>query len=118
MQRFARSVKNALLGIRALVKHERNFQIQLAVFLLVILMGVYFSITRFEWVVIILVSALVFALEAMNTSIEHLANFIHPEKNDKIGLLKDIAAGSVLMASISALIIGVIVFYDYVIQLF
>lgn len=53
---------------------------------------------------------LVITAEALDTAIEEIANFIHPAKNPKIGYIKDIAAGAVFFAAITALVIGCIIY--------
>ena len=58
----------------------------------------------------ILAISLVMSMEGINTAIEEIANFIHPERHDKIGLIKDIAAGAVFIASVFACIVGLIIY--------
>ena len=53
---------------------------------------------------------MVMSIEGINTAIEEMANFIHPERHNKIGLIKDIAAGAVFIASLFASIIGLIIY--------
>jgi len=53
---------------------------------------------------------LVISIEGMNTAIEYIADFIHPEYHQKIGLIKDIAAGAVFIAAIAAMIIAGIIY--------
>ena len=50
------------------------------------------------------------SIEGINTAIEAIADFIHPEKHEKIGFIKDIAAGAVFIASIAAVIAGLIIY--------
>jgi len=48
--------------------------------------------------------------EGLNTAVEKIADFIHPDFNDKIGFIKDIAAGAVTFAALAALAIGFIIY--------
>ena len=75
-----------------------------------IVMGFLFQISNSEWIMVIFCSALVIAAEAFNTALEKMADAIHPDKNDGIGNAKDLAAGSVLITAIAALIVGIIIF--------
>ena len=50
------------------------------------------------------------SIEGLNTAIEEIANFIHPEYHDKIGYIKDVAAGAVFIAAIFASVIGLIIY--------
>ena len=114
MQRFFRSLGFALNGLLQLIRYERNFQIQVAAFIGVLALGIFFGISSMEWVVIFLISALVMGLEAINTAIEHLCDLYSTEANERIKKIKDIAAGAVLIAAIFAVCIAVVVFLPYV----
>lgn len=93
-----------------LVKTEPSIKIQLVVALIATLAGFYFEITTIEWMFQIAMIGLVLSIEGVNTAIEYLADFIHPEHHTKIGLIKDIAAGAVFIASIVAVIIGIFIY--------
>jgi diacylglycerol kinase len=107
---FFSALKIAIIGIQGLFSESRNARIQLVVFSLVLLAGFIVDLNRFEWLWILGASAAVFTLEAINTSIELLADVYTLEYNAKIKQVKDIAAGAVLMMSISAVIVGILIF--------
>ena len=109
MLRFFKSFGFAFNGIKLLLLSERNFQIHLVFFLLVIVFGYILKISDLEWLIVLLTSALVFSMEAINTAIEKLCDFIHPEKHENIKQIKDISSGAVLVASFLAAVIGVII---------
>ena len=111
--RMIKSFRDAFNGIGILIRSERNFQLHLIAFILVIGAGFYFGITPKEFIVILSVSALVFALEGVNTAIEKLCNEVTEERKESIRKIKDIAAGAVLVGAIFAAVIGVIIFYPY-----
>ncbi|MFA7044156.1 MAG: diacylglycerol kinase family protein, partial [Bacteroidales bacterium] len=71
-----------------------------------------------EWVAVVFAIGLVLSLEAINTSMENLADFVSPEKHVWIKKIKDLSAAGVLMGAISAVIIGLIVFLPKIIALF
>ena len=50
------------------------------------------------------------AIEGINTAVEKLADFVHPKHNEKIGFIKDISAGAVFIAAISAVIVGLLIY--------
>jgi diacylglycerol kinase len=112
--KMIKSFRDAFNGIGILIRSERNFQIHLSAFVLAISAGFYFGISLKEFGVILLVSALVFSLEAVNTAIEKLCNEITEERKESIRVIKDIAAGAVLIAAIFALAIGIMIFFPYV----
>lgn len=62
--------------------------------------------------------SIVLVAEAMNTAIEKISDFIHPEYHDKIKVIKDIAAGAVGIAALISLIIGGIIYLPKIALLF
>lgn len=113
--------KNSLLsgfrvafnGILQLIRHERNFQIHTSALILVIIFGFWLKISRNEWIDLLLISSLVLALEAINTSLEKICDLVNPEWDDRIKVIKDVAAGAVLIASLFAIAIGIFTFLPY-----
>lgn len=108
-----RSVGYAFRGLKILVTTEKSIQIQLIIAIIVTGFGIYFKITPLEWIIQITMIGLVMAIEGVNTAIEQLADFVHPDQHAKIGYLKDIAAGAVLIASIIAITVGIIIYSPY-----
>jgi diacylglycerol kinase (ATP) len=115
---MSRSFRNAFNGVGVLFGKERNARIHLTVFCGVVTAGVFFCLTAFEWIIILVVSSLVFAAEAINTSIETLADVVSPKIDPQIKLVKDIAAGAVLLTAIAAAVVGLIVFIPKIITFF
>jgi diacylglycerol kinase (ATP) len=74
----------------------------------------YFKITASEWLFQTLAIGLVMSVEGINTAVEKIADFIHPNYNEKIGFIKDIAAGAVFFAAITAIVIGLIIYVPYI----
>jgi len=105
-----KSVGYAFKGALLLLKTEASVKIQFVIALVVTAAGFYYNISAIEWIVQLLAIGLVMSLEGANTAIEEIANFIHPERHEKIGLIKDIAAGAVFIASVFASIIGFIIY--------
>lgn len=105
-----KSFKYAFQGLISLIKDEPNARIHIFASLVVIISGVFFELTSFEWIGIFFSIGFVLSAEAFNTSIENLADFISPERNNAIKKVKDIAAAAVLVSALTAFIIGLIVF--------
>ncbi|GGD06273.1 diacylglycerol kinase family protein [Hyunsoonleella pacifica] len=105
-----KSVGYALKGAILLITKESSIKIQLGVAVLVTIAGFYFEISKTEWLIQILTIALIIGLEGVNTAIEEVANFVHPEYHKKIGYIKDVAAGAVFIAAICAAIMGCIIY--------
>jgi len=105
-----KSVSYALKGLVYLIKTENSIKVQLFVSALMTVLGFIFNITDIEWIVQILCTALVLTAESLNTAVEKIANFIHPDYHKKIGVIKDVAAGAVAFAAIFAMLIGLIIY--------
>lgn len=104
------SFKYAFNGIYSAFKKERNLKIHFIIMLLVIIAGIIFKISTFEWIICIMIFGLVISLELINTAIETTVDIAMPEINEKAKIAKDVAAGAVLVVAISAVIIGLIIF--------
>jgi diacylglycerol kinase (ATP) len=106
-----KSMGFAFKGMLLLIKKEANVRLQLLIAIIVTVAGIYFKLSATEWLIQILVIGLILGLEGLNTAIEQLCDFVHPEQHEKIGRIKDIAAGAVFIAAITAVIIGLIIYF-------
>ena len=113
-----KSVGFAFKGALFLLKTEASIQVQFVVAVLLTGLGFYFDISTVEWLFQIFAIGLVISIESINTAIEAIADFIHPENHKKIGLIKDIAAGAVFMAVFFGGIVGLIIYIPKILQLF
>ncbi len=116
MIKFFKGFGFAFAGIWQMLLYERNFKVHVLALLAVISAGLYFHITTQEWINILLVSALVLSLEAINTAIEKLCDMHTKEIHPQIKLIKDVAAGAVLIAAIFALVIAFLIFTKYLVK--
>ena len=105
-----KSVGFAFKGAYFLLKTEASIQVQFGIFIMLTVFGFYFNISTAEWLFQFLAIGMVMSIEGINTAVEEIADFIHPEKHKKIGLIKDIGAGAVFIASVFAIIIGLIIY--------
>jgi diacylglycerol kinase (ATP) len=105
-----KSLKYALSGAIKLVKTEHSVMVQFTISILLQFAGLYFQISQTEWLFQTLSIGLVLSIEGLNTAVEKVADFIHPDFNNQIGFIKDIAAGAVFFAGITAITIGLIIY--------
>ncbi|AXO78935.1 diacylglycerol kinase family protein [Olleya aquimaris] len=105
-----KSVGYAFKGMLMLLKTEASIKIQFCIAVIVTIAGLYCNISANEWIMQCFAIGLVMSIEGVNTAIEAIADFIHPEHHEKIGFIKDIAAGAVFIASIASTIIGLIIY--------
>lgn len=104
----------AIRGAWILVKSEPSIQVQTVISVAVCIAGFYFNITKTEWVFQVLAIGLVLSTEALNSAIEGIADFVHPDFHSKIGYIKDVAAGAVLFAASTAVIIACFIYLPYI----
>ncbi len=108
----------AFRGVYFLAKSQHNAWIHLIIAFLVIFVGVFLEVSITEWCFLIFAIGFVISAEAFNTAIEELTNLVSPEHNKKAGIVKDVAAGAVLITAIIAALIGIIIFLPKIIILF
>jgi len=106
----------AFQGLKA-ASGEANLRLHFLAVLAVVVNGLYFGITTTEWCVLLICCGLVICLELINSAIERLCDAVIPETNPKIKFVKDVSAAAVLMAAITSVIVGVIIFKPYVMAL-
>ncbi|MFA4889792.1 MAG: diacylglycerol kinase family protein [Candidatus Omnitrophota bacterium] len=107
---FRKSLRPAFLGITYLYLHHRNMRIIFISGILAFLLGVYFHLTGIELITLCITITLVFMAEIFNTAIELLMNMLTEEYHIKIRMVKDIAAGIVVLACLNALAVAGILF--------
>ena len=113
-----KSFTYAFAGLKVLFKEEHNAWIHLFATVCVIAAGILFKISLLEWVAVTFAIGLVFSFEIMNTSVENIADFICPERDDRIKRIKDLAAAAVLVSAITAAVVGLLVFVPKILELF
>ena len=108
----------AFSGLWHAFKSEAHLQLHLIIGAIVIIAGFYFSISKYDWLIVAGCIAFVISLELINSAIEKLCDLYSKEYNPKIKYIKDVMAAAVLVASVFAAITGVFVFFPYIKQLF
>ncbi len=118
MRYFIRSIGFAISGIYQFFLRERNGQIQGVIALLVLVAGFFFRITKIEWLALLSCIGLVISLEMLNSAIERICNMYTTEYHPAIKIIKDVAAAAVLWSAVVSLVVGLIIFLPYLVQLF
>ena len=109
-----KSFQHAFCGILTSFVIGRNIKVHYIAALAAILGGLYFGISKVEFLIILLVSTQVICLEMVNTAIEKTVDLVTVEYHLYAKIAKDIAAGAVLVAAIFATIIGGLIFLPYI----
>jgi len=105
-----RSVRYALRGLWLLITTEHSIISQLIIGGIMCVLGFYFEISSTEWMFQTLAIGMILTAESLNTAIEKLCDYLQPNFDEKIGFVKDLAAGAVTFAAIAAVIIGGIIY--------
>ncbi len=105
-----KSVYYAFNGAIKLITTEHSIMVQFSIAIVMVIAGFYFNITKTEWLFQMLAIGLVMSVEGLNTAVEKVADFIHPDYHERIGFIKDISAGAVVFAALTAVVIGLIIY--------
>jgi len=109
-----KSFRYAFKGAFLLITTEHSVITQSLLAVILIISGFLFHITKTEWLFQVLVIGLVLSIEGLNTAIEKLCDFIHPDYHKHIGFIKDIAAGAVTFAALTAVVVVLIIYSPYI----
>jgi diacylglycerol kinase len=103
------SFRYAFAGIWYTLKTQRNAQIHLGMATFVVILGLPLNLTRTEWAILMLTTGFVWATEMINTVAEAAMDYATSDFNPQVKIVKDVAAGAVLIAAITAIVVGLLV---------
>lgn len=106
------SFNNAINGIVYSVKNERNMKIHVISAVFVLLMSLVFPITKEQFLIVCITVAFVIICELINTAIEALVDIVTDKYHPKAKVVKDVAAGAVLVSAFISIIVGYFIFFD------
>ncbi len=110
--RHAKSFKYAFLGIWHALLNEPNFRVQIVIVILALISGYYFKISNTEWGLLAISMGLLLSAELVNTVVEESIDYVTKEYNEGAKIIKDMAAGFVLVTAVVAAIILYLVFWE------
>ncbi len=109
-----KSFRYAFKGAFLLITTEHSVITQFLLAAILIISGFLFNITKTEWLFQVLAIGLVLSIEGLNTAVEKLCDFIHSDYHKHIGFIKDIAAGAVTFAALTAMVVILIIYSPYI----
>ena len=112
-RRLIKSFHFAFNGLKKVWQTEKNFRIHSLIALGVIIAAFYLGIQSFDYLLLLLVIALLLILEILNSSLERLVDMLSPSTHHFAKEIKDLLASAVLVAAVLAAIVGVVVFWPY-----
>lgn len=113
---FRKSLRFAFSGLRQAFIREQSFRLQVLAAVVVLILIVVLPVTRLETAILLLVTASVLVLELANTVVETLLDLLQPRLNHYAGMVKDLMAAAVFLASLGALAVGALILLPYVIR--
>jgi len=116
-KKIVNSFKYAIEGLVQSFKTERNMKIHILIMVLVIIVGIYFKINTYEWIICVILFGAVISAELFNTTIETVVDMIMPYKDKKAKLAKDVSAAAVLVLAIASIIVGLMIFMPKIINI-
>ena len=108
--RQAKSFRDAFAGMRKFIVHERNARIHLLATCLVLILSLLLGVSRSEAIELVIAIGIVWTAEMFNTALEKLVDFITVEQYPLLGFVKDVSGAAVLVAAVTAMVIGSLVF--------
>ena len=109
--------RHAFNGMYYAVLNELSMRTHGLMMGVAIIAGFYFEITPTQWVLQLVLFALLIGFEMINTAIERLTDELYPEWNERARVIKDVAAGSVLLSAIIAFLSGIIIYLPKILSL-
>jgi len=113
-----KSILIAVAGIRSFFSKEVHGRLHLILALIAIAISLICGLNPLEWLFIVLSLTLVFISEMFNTCIERIMDYINKDYDPRIKIIKDIAAGAVLVAAIFAIIVAAVILLPKLSDLF
>ena len=109
-KKLLKSIFNAFQGIKYAFS-QQSFFLMFLIAIGTLILAFWLRISYFEWLIIIFLIGSILSLEMLNTVLERTLDFLEPYISDKIKMIKDLIAGAVLLACLTALILGFIIFF-------
>jgi diacylglycerol kinase len=104
------SFRYAITGILAFIRQEHNARIHAVATVAVVIAGILFHVSYGEAAILAVVTGGVWITEMLNTCMERMADLVCPERHPTIKFIKDLAAGAVLVAAITAVVVALFIF--------
>lgn len=112
-RKLVESANYAIEGILHSAKTQRHVRYHLYAAIVILILSLILGVSRYEFLIIVIVSAIVLSVEMLNSAVEETVNILFKEYDRRAKVIKDVAAGAVLTTAVGAAIVGYIVFLPY-----
>lgn len=113
IKKYLASFQYAMRGIRLAFRYERYMGFHLVAAVAVLIVNYLLKINQTEWLITLILVALVWMAEIFNTAIEKLADRVTQDRDPMIGQVKDLAAGAVLIICFASVVCALIIYWPY-----
>lgn len=117
-KKLFKSFDFAFQGVKHAIQSDQNFLVHFSIAILVLVLGLYFNVSRFEMALLLLAILLVIATEMINTAIEKMVDLITREHRLEAKIAKDVSSGMVLLTALGAFLLGLFIFIPYLVLYF
>ena len=111
--RLIKSFQYAIRGLIKIFREEQNLRVQLTAAIFVLFLAWNFGLNRIEWSIILILIVIVILMEVVNSAVERISDVLKPRIDNYVKEIKDIMAAAVMIASILAIIVGIIIFWPH-----
>lgn len=115
---FLRSLRHAGRGVVVVFRSEQSFRLQVVAGGVTLGLGLAFHVRPIEFIALILLVGAVLVLEMINSVLERVIDTIKPRLHPAVKDIKDMTAGAVLVVSSMAAVVGILIFWPYILALF
>ena len=112
LKRFIDSFNNAVTGILTAIRSESNLRAQFIIAIIVLVLSLFYNFSRMEFLILLFAISSVIIAEMFNTVAEKVVDMITKDFHPLARIIKDMAAGAVLIAALNAMIVGYLLFFD------
>lgn len=112
LRKWIESSNHAIEGILHAVRTQRHMRYHFYAAILILIISFSLGISWSEFVILITLSIIVLSVEMLNTTVEMITDILFNEYNEKAKLIKDMAAGAVLITALGAAVIGYIILFE------
>ena len=118
LKRLFKSFKYALTGLNKVFWEEQNFRLDLIIAILIFWLAVFLKIMVWQFIILVLVIALVLILEIINSIFERFVDLLKPRIHEYVKDIKDMTAAAVFIGALAAIVIGILIFLPYIVARF
>lgn len=117
IKRLKKSFVYASRGISKAFREEQNLRVQSVIAIIILIVGLFFRISPIEWCLLIFIIGLVILMELANSAVERIADVLKPRIHTYVKEIKDITAAAVMISAFMSIVIGLIIFIPYIVNL-